>query len=311
MTSGLGVVVPNFNGAAVLPRCLAALAAQTVAPEQVVVVDNGSVDGSADAAEAALPGVHVERVGRNSGFGAAANLGVGLLRTPLVAVLNSDARPEPGWVARMTGFADEAPREAWSWGGVLTTPGGTVESAGDCYSPAGFAYKHGKGVALDRLPADPYEVFAPPGAAPVFRREVFTELGGYDARYFLYLEDVDLAFRARSRGWTSWVLPDVVVEHDLGASSTNAVATWHIARNSLWCHVSNVPRIGPRLLLATTRREHREAALRGSGQAYLRGRLAAVPHLPRLLAHRRQERRARVVSDQELLRACLLPGALG
>jgi GT2 family glycosyltransferase len=310
VTSALGVVVPNFNGAAVLPRCLAALAAQTVPPAQVLVVDNGSVDGSAEAAEATSPGITVVRVGRNSGFGAAANLGVGLLSTPLVAVLNSDARPEPSWVARMTGFAAAAPQHAWSWGGVLVSPGGTVESAGDCYSPAGFAYKHAQGVVRDRLPDEPYEVFAPPGAAPVFRREVFASLGGYDARYFVYLEDIDLAFRARSRGWTSWVVPDVAVEHDLGASSNNRVATWHIARNSVWCQVSNLPEISPRALWATTRREHRAASTRGSGGAYARGRLAALPHLPRLLQHRRSERRARVVSDADLLRACLLPGAL-
>lgn len=310
MSSALGVVVPNFNGAAVLPRCLAALAAQTVAPAEIVIVDNGSVDGSAEAAQAAFPGVRVERVGHNSGFGAAANLGVGLLSTPLVAVLNSDARAEPSWVARMIGYAAVAPQDAWSWGGVLVTPKGAVESAGDCYSPAGFAYKHAQGASLASLPSEPYEVFAPPGAAPVFRREVFASLGGYDGRYFLYLEDIDLAFRARSRGWTAWVLPDVTVEHDLGASSTNQVATWHIARNSVWCQLSNLPTVSPRALWSTTRREHRAAVARGSGRAYARGRFASLRDLPRLLQHRRHEHGARVVSDEALLRACLLPGAL-
>ena len=310
MTAALGVVVPNFNGAAVLPGCLAALAAQTIAAAEVLVVDNGSSDGSPEHAEASFPGVRVVRVGHNSGFGAAANLGVGMLSTPLVAVLNSDARAEPAWVQRMTAFAEEAPQDAWSWGGVLVTPGGTIESAGDCYSSAGFAYKHAQALPVSRLPVEPYEVFAPPGAAPVFRRDVFMALGGYDARYFLYLEDIDLAFRARSRGWTSWVLPDVTVEHDLGRSSTNQVATWHIARNSLWCQVSNLPRIAPRAIWATTRREYREAAARGSGGAYVRGRLAALPHVPRLLQQRRSERRARAVSDVALLRSCLLPGAL-
>ena len=307
MSRGLAVVIPNFNGAAVLPRCLAAVSAQTVAPAEVVVVDNGSADGSADAAERDFPGVRVLRVGSNSGFGAAANLGVRAVSAPLVAVLNSDARPVPGWCAAMTAF--DVPG-AWSWGGVLVSPDGLVESAGDCYSVAGFAYKHAQGAPLARLPQEPFEVFAPPGAAPVFRREVLLDLGGYDARYFLYLEDIDLAFRARSRGHTSWVLPGAEVEHDLGASGTSAVATWHIARNTLWCQVSNAPALAPRMLLATTRQQLARARAEGNAGPYLRGRAAAVTALPRLVRHRRAERRARTISDDALLRACNLPGAL-
>lgn len=310
MTVGLAVVVPNFNGAQVLPRTLAALAAQTAPPDEVVVVDNGSLDGSAAAAEKDYPGVRVVRVGWNSGFGAAANRGVAETSSPLVAVLNSDARPVSRWVERVTAFAAAAPSSAWCWGGVLVTPGGRVESAGDCWSVNGFSYKHAQGAGLEQLPAEPYEVLAPPGAAPVFRREVFLALGGYDDRYFLYLEDVDLALRARSRGWTSWVLPGAEVEHDLGASGTNAVATWHVARNEVWCQLTHSPQLHPRALWRTTRRELAAARSRGAGGAYVRGRLAAVPALPRLLVARKQERRARAISDEELLRSCELPGAL-
>jgi GT2 family glycosyltransferase len=304
----LSVVIPNFNGAAVLPRCLAALHDQTVAPAEIVVVDNGSTDGSDDAAEGSVPGLRVIRVGRNSGFGAAANLGVAHTSTPLVAVLNSDARPAPDWLALMSTFVCVG---AWSWGGVLVSPSGVIESAGDCYSPHGFAYKHGKGGDPAGLPATPYEVFAPPGAAPVFEREVFLALGGYDERYFLYLEDIDLAFRARSRGHTSWVVPAARVEHDLGASGTARVATWHIARNALWCQLTNVPQLHPRLVWQTSVRELRDARARGAGAAYLRGRLSAARAVPRLLQLRRQERRERLVSDETLMAAAGLPGDPG
>jgi GT2 family glycosyltransferase len=306
----LSVVVPNYNGAHVLPRCLAALAAQTVAPASVVVIDNGSTDGSDAAVERDFPWVVVRRMGRNLGFGAAANLGVSEATTELVAVLNSDARPVPGWVEAVTGFAGNAPDRAWSWGGPLLSPDGLVESAGDCYSPAGFAYKHAKGERVGRLPVEPYEVFAPPGAAPVFRREVFQQLGGYDARYFLYLEDIDLAFRARTRGYSSWLVPGAVVEHDLGGSGTAPVTTWHIARNAIWCWVSNMPELHPWLLWRTTVREHRDARARGVGAAFVRGRLAGLVALPRLLGVRRAERRQRVVPAGELLRAVALPGQL-
>lgn len=308
MRASLAVVVPNFNGAAILPRCLAALAAQTVPPTTVVVVDNGSRDGSADQAERDFPGVDVVRLGRNTGFGAAANAGAATVVTDLVAILNSDARPSPTWVSTVTDFAAVAPYGGWSWGCPLTTPGGLVESAGDCYSPAGFAYKHAQGEPVESLPDVPYEVFAPPGAAPVFRRDVYEELGGYDARYFLYLEDIDLAFRARSRGYSSWLLPGAVVEHDLAASSRPAVATRHIARNGIWCQLVHAPRLNPRLVLRTTRRQLADARRRGVARAYAAGRFAALPAVPRLLVQRRHERAARVVSDDDLLRACGLPG---
>ncbi|MCW2542744.1 MAG: glycosyl transferase, family 2 [Frankiales bacterium] len=310
MSHRLSVVVPNYNGAHVLPRCLAALAAQTVAPASVVVIDNGSTDGSDAAVERDFPQVQVRRMGRNLGFGAAANLGVEGVSTELVAVLNSDARPVPGWVEAVTGFADTAPESAWSWGGPLLAPDGLLESAGDCYSVAGFAYKHAQGELVERIPAEPYEVFAPPGAAPVFRREVFQQLGGYDARYFLYLEDIDLAFRGRARGYTCWLVPQAAVEHDLGGSGSANVATWHIARNAIWCWVSNVPELHPRLLWRTTRREHRDARAKGVGAVFVRGRLVGLLALPRLLAHRRAERRQRVVPSAELLRAVALPGQL-
>lgn len=307
MSRGLTVVIPNFNGKHVLPRCLSALRAQSVQPDAVIVIDNGSQDGSAEQAETDHPGVQVVRRGFNSGFGGAANVGVELARTELVSVLNSDARPEPRWVETVTAFHEEG---AWAWGGLLLSPSGLLESGGDCFSPFGFAYKHAQGASVDRLPPDPWEVLAPPGAAPVFVREVFRQLGGYDERYFLYLEDIDLAIRARSRGHRAFVLPGTAVEHDLGASSTNAVATWHIARNSLWCSVSHLPQLSLRRLGVTTRREWRDARARGSGRAYARGRVAAVKDLPRLMGVRRTERRERLVTDVELLRSFGLPGAL-
>ncbi len=301
MPRSLAVVVPNHDGAHVLGRCLAALAAQTRPPDEVLVVDDASRDGSADAVERDWPGVRVLRRPRNGGFGATANDGVRAVGTELVAVLNSDARPAPDWAAQVAGFAREG---AWSWGGVLTSRDGLLESAGDCCSPAGYSYKQWQGRRPEELPAAPYEVFAPPGAAPVFVRERFLELGGYDARYFLYFEDLDLAFRGRARGWTSWVLPAARVEHDMAASSTGAVATRYIARNGLWCHVANAPGLHPRLVLRTSRQQLARARAEGVAGPWLRGRASAGAALPRLLAERRRRRAASVLTPRQLAVAC-------
>jgi GT2 family glycosyltransferase len=307
VTRSLAVVVPNYNGVPILPSCLEALRRQTQAPATVVVVDNGSTDGSVELLERDFPEVTVLSRGFNSGFGGAANLGVDAVSTQLVAVLNSDARPAPNWVEELTAFDHEG---VWSWGGLLLSPSGRVESAGDCFSPYGSTYKHAQGRLPADLPSEPYEVMTPPGAAPVFVREVFLSLGGYDERYFLYVEDIDLALRARARGYTSWVLPSTSVEHDLGGSGTNAIVTWHSARNSLWCYLTHMPRLSPRAICATTLREWRAARRRSAGWAYARGRLAVVRDLPRLLRLRRVERRARTISDDAVLHSLGLPGAL-
>ena len=90
---------------------------------------------------------------------------------------------------------------------LVSAATGRIESAGDQYSAAGYAYKLLRDRPLDELPAEPYRVFAAPGAAPVFRRDVFDALGGYEERFFLYYEDVDLAFRAVLAGWHALLVP--------------------------------------------------------------------------------------------------------
>ena len=206
-TSDVAVVIVNFNGERLLPDCLAALDAQTLAPAEVLVADNGSRDGSLALLRAHHPGVAVLELGRNHGFAGGANRGVAATSAPWVCVLNSDATPAPDWLERLTA----APRAAktWALGSVLVSASkGLIESAGDQYDPAGFAYKLLRDRPLADLPSEPYPVFAAPGAAPVFRRDVFDALGGYEERFFLYYEDVDLAFRAVLAGYHALLVPD-------------------------------------------------------------------------------------------------------
>jgi GT2 family glycosyltransferase len=283
--TALSVVIPNYNGARVLPSCLRALAAQDTPPAEVVVVDDGSSDGSADRAAVDYPGARVLRLQRNGGFAGAANAGVRAAAGPIVAVLNSDARPRPYWVHAVSAFHRS---DCFSWGGPLLRPDGFIESAGDIWYPQGHTGKWLAGAIAANVPGEPYEVFAPPGAAVVFDRGLFLELGGYDERFGLYLEDIDLAFRAHRRGLRSWLVPTAPVEHDLAASSSPARATWYIARNSLWCHVMNSPDLRVRDFLNTTLREYRAASLRNVGAPYLMGRAAAIAGLRRSLVERRR-----------------------
>jgi GT2 family glycosyltransferase len=304
MSSGVAVVVPNFNGEAVLGACLDAIEAQTLAADEVLVVDNGSTDGSLELLRAR--GVRVLELGRNHGFAGGSNRGVAATGAPWVAVLNSDARPAPDWLERLRAVPQRD--DVWQLGGVLVSPStGLVESAGDHWSERGYAYKLGSGLRPDQLPDAPYEVFAAPGAAPLFRRDRFEALGGYEERFFLYYEDVDLAFRALLRGWRAIVEPAARIEHDLGGSGTRPLVRFHVARNQVWTAVRCTPRLAPRFLAASWLCELRHNRPMASE---LRGRAAALRGLRWALRTRREIQASRILTAEEVRARLTLPEGL-
>jgi GT2 family glycosyltransferase len=308
--SGVAVVIVNYDGEALLPDCLAALAAQTLAPEEIVVADNGSRDGSVALLRARHPAVRVLELGHNFGFAGGANRGVRATSAAWACVLNSDATPAPDWLAELTA----APRDerTWALGSVLVSAAtGRIESAGDQYSAAGYAYKLLRDRPLDDLPAEPYPVFAAPGAAPVFRRDVFDALGGYEERFFLYYEDVDLAFRAVLAGWHALLVPSARVVHRLGATTrSHARARFYVARNSAWCAVRCLPQTGPRSLARRWLVELRTNRPRRLAPVEVAGRLAGLAGLPRALRERREIQAARTAPLEHVERLLREPGNL-
>jgi GT2 family glycosyltransferase len=304
--SGVAVVIVNYNGARLLPDCLAALAAQTLAPEEIVVADNGSQDGSLAYLRAQHPTVRTLELGHNHGFGGGANRGVRATTAPWCCVLNTDATPAPDWLAQLTA----APRDerTWALGSVLVSAAtGLIESAGDEYAEAGYAHKLLRERPLEDLPAEPYRVFAAPGAAPVFRRRVFDLLGGYEERFFMYYEDVDLAFRAALAGHHALLVPSARVTHRLGATTRSMVRLrFYVARNSMWCAVRCMPDAAARPLVRRWLAELRVNRPRRYAPAELAGRAAGLAGLPRALRERRgiqARRRATPGEVAALLRA--------
>lgn len=281
------VVVPNYNGRDLLPGVLRAVAAQTRAPSAVIVVDNASTDGSAELA-AEFDGVEVIRRPDNGGFGAAANTGLARCRTPNLVVLNSDARPEPDWLQAL---AEDGPSGAdiWAWGSVLVSSAtGLVESAGDFVRPTGMSGKYLGGRPLPDVPAEPYEILAPPGAAPMVRAEIVRDLGGWFEPYFLYYEDLDLAMRARLAGYRAHMVPRARVVHDLGGSSGGKPPWDHIARSSTWCTIRTNPQLTASGFARLHVRELRIARRHGGTSRWCRGKVRSLPAIPKRLWERRQ-----------------------
>ncbi|MEA2353500.1 MAG: hypothetical protein QOJ14_1914, partial [Thermoleophilaceae bacterium] len=161
MTAAPAVVIPNWNGRDWLSGCLDSIAAQTLQPSEVVVVDNGSTDGSLELL-AERQDVRTIGLGRNTGFAFAVNRGVEAVGAEIVALVNNDVVLEPDWLERMVATLRDHPEAA-----------SVASKTGVLYDQAGEAFSACAGAAL-------------------YRREAVLAAGGFEERYFAYLEDVDL-----------------------------------------------------------------------------------------------------------------------
>jgi N-acetylglucosaminyl-diphospho-decaprenol L-rhamnosyltransferase len=223
-------VVINYEGGERLVACVRSVLADTSAgPVELVVVDNGSTDGSVDALRAALPDVRVVRAPGNVGYARAANLGAAVTRAPVVAVLNVDLVVEPGAAKALLDRVDREARLG-AVGPQLRNPDGTVYPSARTMPSIPVAVGHAvlglwnpenryssQYRQLDADPSAPRLVDVVSGAAIWLRRTALDEIGGWDEQYFMYLEDTDLCWRLRRAGWDVAYEPSAVVHHEQGA----------------------------------------------------------------------------------------------
>lgn len=243
--SRIAVIIVNYNGGEMLARCLAAVSAQTVRPARVLVLDNGSCDGSIDGCRVESPWAEYCLLNANLGFARANNLGVKMADDcEWVALLNPDAFPEPTWIEAFQRGAKQFPdADAFASCMVSATRPDVADGAGDAYRVDGLAWPRFKGEPTWRMPQQPEEVFAACAGASFYRRRAFVAAGGFCERYFCYYEDVDLGFRLRLRGGRCLYLPGAVVRH-IGSAITGAASefsTYHVHRNFVWTYFRNMP----------------------------------------------------------------------
>ena len=219
MIPPVSVVVPNFNGERWLPGCLDSLARQEPAPAEVIVVDNGSSDGSLRYLAASHPELRVIALPRNTGFAHAANRGLDAARHELVAMINTDVVLEPDWLARMAAALEADPGAASVACKMLSlSDPARVYDAGDVLRRDGACEQRGRHGRDDGRWDAPGEVFGACAGAALYRRSAVQGLGGFDERYFAYLEDVDLALRLRLAGWRCRYEPAVALHAGEGSS---------------------------------------------------------------------------------------------
>ena len=305
----VSVIVVNWNGRHWLEGCLAALERQRGVRHEVILVDNGSSDGSADYVSARFPGTRVVRLGANRGFSGGNNAGAREARGRFLAFLNNDTEAEPDWLGGLVAGLESHPDAGLAASRVvyLDAPE-TIDSAGDGWTWYGAAFKRGHGQPASRW-LTPGETFGACGAACLIRRPLFEALGGFDERLFVTFEDVDLSYRVRLAGYTCRYVPGAIVRHagsaTLGRESEQAVR-WG-QRNVELVYLTNTPTP----LLAVTLPAHVVYLLAGAcyfaGQgrfaAFFSGKVDAMKCLPQLPARRRRVHASRRISVRAMAAA--------
>jgi N-acetylglucosaminyl-diphospho-decaprenol L-rhamnosyltransferase len=232
MSPRWAAVVVNYEAGSLLTECVRSVLADTSAgTPEVVVVDNGSTDGSIMALRTAFPEVVIVDPGGNVGYSAAANAGIAATRAPIVAVCNPDLHVRAGTAAAVVGRLEREP-DLGAVGPEILEPDGThypsarqvprlVDAVG--HGTVGLVRRDNRFTRryreLDADPGRPRDVDWVSGAAVWLRREALEQIDGWDDGYFMYVEDVDLCWRLRNAGWRVAYEPGGCVTHVQGAST--------------------------------------------------------------------------------------------
>lgn len=305
------VVIVNWNGERFLDRCISAVLAQTVIPNEIILVDNASSDASVDIVRR-YPSLRVLDQNENLGFarGNSVAIEAAAAESEWIAMLNPDAFPESHWLEALLSAARENPEfDAFGSKLVIAADPSVLDGTGDAYHISGLVWRTGHGVPVASLSTHTSEIFSPCAAAALYRRQALVDAGGFDEDYFCYVEDVDLGFRLRLAGHKAMYVPDAVVHH-VGSATTGGkhsdFSVYHGHRNLVWTFVKNMPGILFWLLLPLHMLMNLASilwfALQGRGGVILRAKRDALLGLPKMWRKRQTIQSTRIATAREIWR---------
>lgn len=320
-TPRISVIIPTLRGRPHLHECLSTLLAQDFAePFEVLLVDNASEDDSGSFVEASFPSVRVIRNASNKGYASACNRGAAQALGSYLVFLNDDVRLPPDWLRRMVLTADEAPNDVFAVGSAirLYSSPDRLNHFGARFTPIGGGYDYLLGANVTEAPQvlSPFNTASACGAGALYRRKIFESLGGLDERFFMYFEDVDIAWRGWLRGYRVWLEPRAIMYHKFGATTGNHVAPMRIywgilnqfrtllQHRSLFAIFVGLPLI----FITTVARlvSHLENGQTEAAKAMLRALRDLFADFDVIREHRKKNRKLRARSDGQLRAAGLL-----
>jgi GT2 family glycosyltransferase len=299
----VSVIIPHWNAVHHLPTCLESLRRQTHPHVEVIVADNGSTDGSLELLGRDYPEVHVLALGENRGFTGACNAGMQAAQGKFMALLNNDTEADPRWLEEVVAAFHRHPEAGIVASKMLLfDQRDTFHTAGDFYRVNGIPGNRGvwqKDIGqYDR--EEP--VFSACGGSAAYRKRMLDQVGPLDDDFFFSCEDLDLAWRAQLAGWQCIYAPRAVVYHKLSATGGGATASFYDGRNFLYLLAKDYPgdlwRTYWWAILRAQLHITTEALRAWRGEAArsrLRGQLAGLAGIPKMLHKRRTVQRSRTV----------------
>jgi len=288
----VSVIIVNYNGRKFLTGCLGAIQNQDLVPFEVIIVDNASADGSVEFIRQEFPSVRLCIQESNLGFAGGSNAGIRESKGDFILTLNNDTVVSPGFIRALVQPMIADPSIGMC-AAKMVLPDGRINSTGICISRSGAAWDRGGGEEEHGQYDLPEEVFGPCAGAALYRRSMLDRIGLFDEDFFLFMEDVDLAFRAQLSGWKCMYVPAARVVHFQGgtAHARSETAVYYGNRNVLWYVVKDFPlRV---LILSVPWIIGRNCGiipyylLSGKGLTIVRAKYDALKGIPRMLRKRR------------------------
>lgn len=247
----VSIIIPNYNGLEFLEKCFLSISTQSYHEKlDIIVVDNGSDDGSIQFIEQRYPDYHLIQNKENLGFAAAVNQGIKSSDADYIFLLNNDVVLDDKCISNLLECMErEENIFAVASKMIQYHVRNKIDDAGDEYTLVGWTSKVGDGKSAD-LYNNEREIFSVCAGAGLYRRSVFNLIGYFDENFFAYMEDVDIGYRARIFGYISVYCPKAIVYHIVSGSTGSRYNKFKIrlaARNNVYVPYKNMP--WPQLLL--------------------------------------------------------------
>lgn len=241
----VSVVIVNWNGKQHLAECLDSLVAQNIKDREIVLVDNGSHDGSVEMVQGAYPFIRVVSLPENLGFAGGNNAGIRIASGKYIALLNNDTRVDPEWMPSLLNEAEASSPHVGMWASKILSYENPelIDNVGLLMYPDGLGRGKGRLEKDEGQYDQTGEAFFPSGCAGLYRREMLDEIGLFDEDFFAYADDVDLGLRARLAGWQCIYVPSAKVYHKYSASSSahSPFKAFLVERNRIWVLLKYYP----------------------------------------------------------------------
>jgi len=241
----ISVIVVNWNGKEYLGECLDSLRRQTFRDFEVILVDNGSEDGSIESVQFLFPQLgRILRHPRNLGFAGGNNSGIRMAQGRYIALLNNDAQADPHWLEALVQTAEED-SQVGMWASKIYLQGlpKVIDNVGHLIYPDGLNRGRGR-LEKDYGQYDQQEeILFPSGCAALYRREMLEEIGLFDEEFFAYGDDTDIGLRGRLARWKCMYVPTAVVYHRYSQSSGaySPLKAFYVERNRVWIAIKYFP----------------------------------------------------------------------